>query len=163
MVRSGNNVHSVVGSVRLNVNLKVATCAELVSQKKSSHLQSFNLLVDELVRELTELAEGPSATERCLNDPDCKPKYLVEKIEGDCRAILKEHEKLSADKYLDDAVYRSLVSEALEVKEAGRDKFLLWLHGAEEALLIKSRLLRAAQRERAMTRARKAIRGHVSR
>mmetsp|Transcript_66827 Transcript_66827/g.178648 ORF Transcript_66827/g.178648 Transcript_66827/m.178648 type:complete len:320 (-) Transcript_66827:183-1142(-) len=59
--------------------------------------------------------------------------------------------------YLDDAVYRSLVSEALEVKEAGRDKFLLWLHGAEEALLIKSRLLRAAQRERAMTLEKKLV------
>ncbi len=138
--------------VRVNANLKARSLTELEEAKKTMHVAAFRYLLGELGKDLGELAAGEKAQEKkkaetgIANDhyggTDFEGKKisrggtleaLCEGIMEDCHAILTKHEGLSAADFLDDGVYRYLVAEALETKEMGKIKFLLWLHGTEAA------------------------------
>ena len=151
--------------VRVNANLKARSPTELEEAKKTMHVASFRYLMGELDKELGELAAGEEAQERKKADTytggfsvtdfegneierEGTVEALCEGIMEDCRAILTKHEGLPAADFLDDGVYRYLVAEALETKDMGKIKFLLWLHGTEEAGMINvSKHLKACHRE----------------
>ena len=102
----GRQIH-----VRLNLNLKVRTCAELVQQKKLAHLSGFDQLLAELGRDLRELARGPAAARRMLGDPDARGAmdHFVRGIVEDVHKVAAAHRELDARAYLDPDEYRSLV------------------------------------------------------
>jgi hypothetical protein len=151
--------------VRVNANLKARSLTELEEAKKTMHVAAFRYLMGELDKELGELAAGEEAQERkkadantgrfCGTDFDGNEidregtlEALCEGIMEDCRAILTKHEGLPAADFLDDGVYRYLVAEALETKDMGKIKFLLWLHGTEQAGRINAfKHLKACHRE----------------
>ena len=138
--------------VRLNANLKARSLAELVAQKRIMHAAAFGYLISELDRDLRELVAGPAVAERMLTDQyarehDGSPTYLVERIIEECRSIHTKHSILETEQFLDDDMYRSLVAESLKVKDMGRAKFSLWLHGSETAWAIAPKGLKAAWRE----------------
>ena len=151
--------------VRVNANLKARSLTELEEAKKTMHVASFRYLMGELDKELGELAAGEEAQEREKADTyngsfvgtdfdgnkirrEGTVEALCEGIMEDCRAILTKHEGLPAADFLDDGVYRYLVAEALETKDMGKIKFLLWLHGTEEAGMINvDKHLKACHRE----------------
>ena len=151
--------------VRVNANLKARSLTELEEAKKTMHVAAFRYLMGELDKELGELAAGEEAQERKKADTftgvfgwtDFEGRYicrggtvkaLCKGIMEDCRAILTKHEGLPAADFLDDGVYRYLVAEALETKDMGKIKFLLWLHGTEQAGSINTCLhLKACHRE----------------
>lgn len=152
--------------VRVNANLKARSLTELEEAKKTMHVAAFRYLMGELDKELGELAGGEEAQERKKADAssglfggtDFEGKRMIsrggtvealcEGIMEDCRAILTKHEGLPAADFLDDGVYRYLVAEALETKDMGKIKFLLWLHGTEMAGRINAfKHLKACHRE----------------
>ena len=136
--------------VRINANLKTLTVEEIRAQKKTTHLAAFDFLVDELARDLADLAESPEAEERSAADPHAAAASrfrLAERIVEQCHEVVRRHAGLDAAEYLDDDAYRTLVAEALAAKEMGKDKFSLWLRGAEPARWLLDRGLRACQRE----------------
>jgi hypothetical protein len=136
--------------VRINANLKTLTVEEICAQKKTAHLAAFDFLVDELARDLGDLAEGAAAEARAAADPHAAAVsrfQLAGRIVAQCREVRERHAGLGAEEYLDDDAYRTLVAEALAAKEMGKDKFALWLHGTEPARWLLDRGLRACQRE----------------
>jgi hypothetical protein len=141
--------------VRLNANLKARSLAELVAQKRIMHNAAFGYLISELERELREQLDGPDCLERMKTDQyakewDGNPTYLVDRIVEECREVQAKHGRVSTEDYLDDDVYRSLVSESLMVKDMGKDKFSLWLRGNETAWAITSKGLKECSREWSM-------------
>ena len=134
----------VVGKVhvRVNANLKARSLRELEEAKKRMHVAAFHFLLDELETELKELAAGEEAAERSRTDTACSSYFSVEAlcdgIMKDCRSILAKHEGRAAADFLDDGAYRYFVAESLETKDMGRYKFLLWLHGTDNAGEINS-------------------------
>ncbi len=141
--------------MRVNANLKARSLTQLKEAKKSMHVAAFRYLLCELEKELGELASGEEAQER--KKAGTKPgtyewidfegktirregtvEALILGITEDCRSILSKHEGFPAEDFLDDGAYRYLVAEALETKEMGKQKFYLWLRGAEEAGIINA-------------------------
>jgi hypothetical protein len=151
--------------VRVNANLKARSLTELEEAKKTMHVAAFRYLMGELEKELGELAAGPEAQERTKADPYTGSfrgtdfegnkierggtvEALCKGIVEDCGAILTKHEGLPAADFLDDGAYRYLVAEALETKEMGKTKFLLWLRGTDEAGRVNAyKNLKECQRE----------------
>ena len=138
--------------VRLNANLKARSLAELVAQKRIMHNAAFGYLISELERELREQLDGPECLERMKTDQyskewDGNPTYLVDRIVEQCREVKSKHGRVSTEDFLDDDMYRSLVSESLMVKDMGKDKFNLWLRGTETAWAIASKGLKECWRE----------------
>mmetsp|Transcript_42079 Transcript_42079/g.87924 ORF Transcript_42079/g.87924 Transcript_42079/m.87924 type:complete len:657 (-) Transcript_42079:439-2409(-) len=147
----------VVGRLRLrlNANLKARNLSELEGQKKQMHLASFKYLLDELERQLVEMASGPEAKRKSdLYDPYTKADFgttsvqYAAKIVKQTREVLA-HEHLPAVDFVDDDVYRSLVAESLEVRDMGKEKFFLWMRGPHNnwAIDLKDRSLKACHRE----------------
>ena len=151
--------------MRVNANLKARSLAELEEAKKTMHVAAFRYLMGELDKELRELAVGSEAEERRMSDSgtggfvgtdfegneifrEGGVEALCQGIMEDCGAVLRKHEGLPAEDFLDDGVYRYLVAEALETKEMGKTKFLLWLCGTEKAGSINAfKHLKQCQRE----------------
>ena len=146
---TAHGVITVMG-LRVNANLKARSLLELEEAEKRMHVAAFRYLIDELEKELRELAAGEEAEERKKTDNGLSGSFsatpagkkieregtveaLCDGIVEDCRAILTRHEELPAEDFLDDGVYRYLVAESLETKDMGRYKFLLWLRGSEDA------------------------------
>jgi hypothetical protein len=148
----------VVGRLRLrlNANLKARNLSELEGQKKQMHLSSFKYLLDELERQLVEMASGPEAKRKSdLYDPYTKADFgttgvqYAAKIVEQTREVLLAHEQLPAADFVDDDIYRSLVAESLEVRDMGKEKFFLWMRGPLNnwAIDLKNRSLKACHRE----------------
>ena len=148
--------YGIVGKlrVRVNANLKAPTLTELLNQKRNMHLASFRYLVAELGKELEELGRSEAAAARegvdefQPNDWRHKPtSEFIEHILSECRAVLRQHEAMSAEELLEDGAYRSAVAEALSVKEMGKKKFMLWLTGGPQKLFVMRRGLKQSYRD----------------
>ena len=128
--------------VRVNTNVKFRFLEELVEEKKRLHINTFKYVMDQLEKQLLDLAQSDDAKIRAAMDQrdwEVSATDLVTAIMQDCRAVVSLHSNREAEEYLDDGTYRAMVEESLAVKEMGRYKFLLWLEGSETAVEIKSR------------------------
>ncbi len=146
------SAHGILSKVqvRLNTNLKALSLQQLVEQKRRMHLASFAYLLDELEKELQEQAQGSEARAREEMDQmahDCRACDLCDSIMEQCRAILAAHESCTAEDYHNDDLYRSLVSESLDTKEMGKNKFRLWLYGREFAYYLRPKPLKGCNRQ----------------
>ena len=140
--------------IRLNMNIKSRTCEDLVSLKKEMHISSFKYLLGELEKELKEDSQSDAAVVRAKNDISFAFSWqgytldsFVNGIVAQCTDILQAHQRLEPEQFLDDAIYRAVVSESLEVKDMGKYKFKLWLKSPEEAEKIQKQGLKLCQRK----------------
>jgi ankyrin repeat protein len=134
-VLDGGGVLTVV-SVRVNVNLKTETVEELKTKKKQLHLASAHAMVEELRCELGEWAAAPSAAERLLQDSTRGDTFttttLADAIVNQCEAVVKRHQEVVVEDYVDDGVFRALVSEMLDTKAWAKEKTQLWMRDATQ-------------------------------
>ncbi len=139
--------------MRVNLNLRSRTVEEMLGQKKSLHLSSFRFLLEQSRAELHALAESPAAVERAGRDAypfvvlGLTMHDLLGRIEADCADVLKRHEAVPPERYLDAALYRSLVAESLDTAAMARSKLLWWLEGCNTLPFVRDRPLRRAHRE----------------
>jgi hypothetical protein len=137
-VTEGGGVLTVV-PVHVNINLKTETVDELKEKKKRMHLSSARLLADEVKSELERNLQSDDIKQRYQQDQfktHMSVSYTVETfsrtINDQCDAILKRHSSLSVTDYVDDNVFRSLVTEILNMKSWAREKWNLWLRDTAE-------------------------------
>jgi hypothetical protein len=145
--------------VRIDANLKALTIEELLMQKKAMHLNAFSFLVDEVERDLRALAEGDKAAERTRRDRTASEvtcRLLAERITAQCRSVLKRHEEVPPEQYVeDDGVNRLLVSESLDVVDMAKSKWDLWVGGGEAAQWLLDRGLNSCRRQWQMLQERR--------
>jgi hypothetical protein len=120
--------------LRVNANTKTPTCQELKDQKKRMHLASFQYLLNNLEKDLRERAATSVAEERKKQDVSysyCERGGLglLDKIKKNCRVVYDAHKAVSEELYFDEAVYRSIVAQSLDVIAMGQNTFQLWLYG----------------------------------
>jgi ankyrin repeat protein len=139
--------------VRVNLNLKTETVEELLEKKKSMHVTGFEFRVNELRQRLQDEARVGNAEARVKRDKDdhgmhWEKEHSVESfIEAQVKkveAVMERHRAIAAADYSDDAVYRSLVEESLEVASMAQSALQLWLrnvlwsiHKLEEKPLLE--------------------------
>jgi hypothetical protein len=141
--------------LRVNTNTKTPTCQERQGQKKRMHLTAFQYLLDHLEKELRERAMDQDAKEKQKSDSSYAwleqgQCGLVSNIMRKCRRIYDSHKAMNDEVYFDDAVYRSVVSESLDVIAMGKNMFLLWLHGGMNAYFVTGHPLLECHRLRIM-------------
>jgi hypothetical protein len=147
--------------LRVNANLKGLTLEQLRSQKKDRHLSSFRSMVDEVRKELGELAGSEEAAERCAKDAnrqyDVKVNCheLVDKILAACNDCLKKQVEIPVEDYEDEAVFRGIVTRALETREMAVSKFRWWLKSTRRMSDVQDTPHTRAHREWIMWRERR--------
>jgi hypothetical protein len=125
----------------------------MVAQKKSMHVASFRFLIGEARADLIKMAEDRGAAARLAADSskgwrEDTVEGLMDKIVDQCMAVLLEHKGRAAGDYAKDSVYRSLVTEALDVKARAVAKFRLWLDDKSQYIFaVMGRPLRRANRD----------------
>jgi ankyrin repeat protein len=131
--------------VRVSVNLKAERLEQLEEKKKSIHLTGFEFRVNELRQKLQRLATEGNAEARLKRDKDIqgedhKKDYSVE---GFCQAqvkkvetVLLRHQSRAAADYSDEDVFRTLVSESLEVARMAESALLWWLRDKEQHIFL---------------------------
>lgn len=123
--------HGVVTtySVRVNSNFRTETVEELVEKKKNLHLAAFRSNVHHLRNTLDSVAMAPMMSAEGEGVPRITSTIVDDlNIINDCKVVLRQHETISADRYIDDASYRSLVSQMLDCLSWANHKLLLFMH-----------------------------------
>ena len=121
--------------VRVNINLKTETVEELKDKKKRMHLVSARAMVEEVRYELQQWASCEEALDRLQRDDSRNKKggpfsteTLAAAIVKQCVLALKRHEDTCVEEYVDDGIFRSLVSEMLDIKAWALEKKNLWMN-----------------------------------
>jgi hypothetical protein len=126
--------------VHLSLNLKTETMEELVAKKKRMHLDAARLLVDEVKTELELLAVSSDSNERRKKDITAEGSDALQQfaasINSHCEAILERHKNTDASRYVDDNMFRDLVSEVLNMKSWAKQKWNLWLKDESQYLSV---------------------------
>jgi hypothetical protein len=119
--------------VHLSVNLRTETLGELVEKKKRLHLASAVAIVEEVRHELEQWATSPEAAARLRRDPwhgDYTAASLAAKIVEECNSVVKRQREAAAEDFVDDGMFRGLVSEVLDTKTWAKEKKELWMQDA---------------------------------
>ena len=141
--------------VRVNANVKARTIEELEEQKKIIHLSSFKCLIDEVEHHLENLITQDQTRvkiqKETYNVSEEEQQVMlhdfVESIVLECKARLYRHRRTNVEFYLDDSTFRTLVVQALEVKEMAISKFMYWLKGKQNIFQVKNCPMMFAHRE----------------
>jgi ankyrin repeat protein len=119
--------------VRVNINLKTETTEELKEKKKRLHMVSACTMLEEVRYELGQWAASAEAAERLLQDSSRNDggtftaATLCDAIVCQCAVVVKRHQEVGADEYVDDGVFRALVNEILDAKAWAKEKKWLWM------------------------------------
>ncbi len=140
--------------VRINSNLKTDTVEQLVSKKKDSHVASFAAALDEVWHDLQAEASRCNAESRLCRDRTRNQKdtglggvegagcWSVADVLGcimkQCTAALQRHKTLSPDTFVDEAMFRLLVTDLLNTKQFAKEKLRLWLHDNNQLVVFWS-------------------------
>ena len=136
-VTEGGGVLTVV-PVHVNINLKTETVDELKQKKKRLHLASAGAIAEEVRYELEQWAASAEAAARLLRDPTRNQggtftaATYAAKIVEQCDAVLKRHREMGMEEYVDDGVFRGLVSEMLDTKAWAIEKKQLWMQDSSQ-------------------------------
>jgi hypothetical protein len=136
-VVDGGGIVTIV-PVRVNINLKTETVEELKEKKKWLHLASARAIVEEVRHELGEWAVGTDASTRLQRDTtrnqggSFTAVSLAAKIVEQCADVVRRHEAMAVEDYVDDGMFRSLVSEMLDTKAWAKEKARLWIQDASQ-------------------------------
>jgi ankyrin repeat protein len=131
-VVAGGGVLTVV-PVRVNINLKTETTEELKEKKKRLHLVSARAMVEEVRYELGEWAASAEAAARLQRDTSRNQggtftaATLSAAIVQQCAAVVERHQDVGVDEYVNDGVFRALISEMLDAKAWAKEKKELWM------------------------------------
>ena len=92
--------------VRVCANLKCLEVEELEGEERDDHITAFRRILTETARALKDTAGGSHALERLQRDITREQEgvtytleRLVEKILGECEAVLKRHAIVSPERY----------------------------------------------------------------
>ena len=130
--------------LRVSANLKASTCEEIFKQKKTLHLTTFRARIDEISRNLHDIAAGEGAQSRLAETKKYKVdrafnmKHLVDTILNKAKDVLTKHETTLADKYNEDGVFKMLVQEMMDVSTHATS--LLHLFIEDKTKFIKTML-----------------------
>ena len=120
--------------VHLSVNLKTETLGELVEKKKRLHLASAGAILEEVRHELEQWASSEEAAARLQRDPypffdgvEYTPASLAAEIIKQCDTVVKRHEKIPVKGFVDDDMFRGLVSEVLDTRAWAKEKKEVWM------------------------------------
>jgi ankyrin repeat protein len=152
-VTEGGGVLTVV-PVLVNINLKTETVDELKQKKKRLHLASAGAVVEEVRYELEQWAASAEAAARLQRDTSCNyggtftAATIAAKIIEQCDAVLKRHRETGMEDYVDDGVFRGLVSEMLDTRAWAIEKKQLWMQDATQYVcLLQNESLRNCHRQ----------------
>ena len=132
--------------VRVNLNLKTETVEELLEKKKSMHLTGFEFRVSELKVKLQDIALAGNAEARLQKDIKSAEGYswaarkvfsvggYIDAQVNKVQAVLERHRARCAADYCDDAVYRRLVAESLDVVSMAHSALVWWLEDCEQRI-----------------------------
>jgi len=118
--------------VKVNLNLRMETVEELKEKKKRSYVVSARAMVDDVRFELEDWKASSKAVARLLQDPTRNQQgtfttaSLAAKIVDQCQ-VVHRHFEVSAQEFVDDGMFRMLVSEMLDIKLWAKEKILLWM------------------------------------
>lgn len=118
--------------VKVNLNLRMETVEELKEKKKRSYVVSARAMIDDVRFELEEWKASSEAAERLLQDPkrDQEGTFttdsLAAKIVEQCQ-VVDRHFEVPAQEFVDDGMFRMLVSEMLDIKLWANEKISLWM------------------------------------
>jgi ankyrin repeat protein len=151
-VTAGGGVLTVV-PVHVNINLKTETVDELKAKKKRLHLASAGAVLEELRYEFEQWAASAEASERLLRDPTRNrggtftAATLAAKIMEQCEAVVERHKATGVEEFVNDGVFRALVSEVLDTKAWAKEKKELWMQDASHRIyFLKDESLRTCHR-----------------
>jgi hypothetical protein len=130
--------------VRVNANLKTETVEELIEKKKRMHLSAARLLADEVKADLEQLSNSLESKQRYQQDQTgCEDGFTLETlfrtICEQCEVVLMRHSSSSLSDYIDDNVFRSMVTEILNMKTWAHEKWKLWLRSTSEYIRFVQR------------------------
>ena len=116
--------------IRIIPNMKTQTVEEALQTKKSLHISAFAYQMDELHREITELMTSDEAESRleesrnaglarCDNMSDwdrVTTAWVVNNVMVVCRSVLSKHQKMDAEDFTDDSIYRAVSTEMISTR-----------------------------------------------
>ena len=138
--------------VRMNMNVKTMTVDELVSQKKTMHLSSFQFIINDLSMKLDSLSSDILARSRTDWDvADCDRQEKVEAfgsfIVAQCKEAFQRQAQRPDEDFLDQMIFRSLVIEMLDFNMFAHSKVRSYLEDPSSMLrLLHKTALRSAHR-----------------
>jgi len=149
-------------SVRVNANLRTETVEELVEKKKRMHMTSAQLLADEVKGELERQAASTESLERKKRDLSAWEPALLQvfcsKINAHCEAIVERHRSTDAADYVNDSIFRGLVSDILNMKSWAQEMWQLWLKDESKYIVVVQDLSLSACHRMWLSHLRKRIR-----
>ncbi len=144
-VVDGGGVLTIV-PVRVNINLKTETVQELKEKKKRLHLASAIAIVEELRYELEQWSSSAPAAARRELDPSRQEQggpfttaTLAAAVIRQCEAVVKRQAETAVEEYVDDGVFRALVSEMLDTKAWAKEKIQLWMRNSLQHICFLQR------------------------
>jgi len=151
--------------IRVNVNLKADCLEQLEQKKKIIHMTSFEFRVNELRQKLRDAAASGSADARFKMDQARQGKFwqkphsvigFIEALMSKVVEVVERHRARPASHYCDDAVYRSLVAESLEVAHMAQVTLRWWLTDDKQSIHVVQEftLLRSLRRYESFLRLR---------
>jgi ankyrin repeat protein len=139
-VTAGGGILTVV-PVHVNINLKTETVDELKAKKKRLHLASARAVLEEVRYELEQWAASAESSERLQRDPTRNhggtftAATFVAKLMEQCDAVVERHKATGVEEFVDDGVFRALVSEVLDTKAWAKEKKELWMQDASQYIV----------------------------
>jgi hypothetical protein len=128
---NGKTTRLTTVPVRLNVNLKAETLEQLENKKKDWHMTSFQYRIEELRNNLKLISLEGNAAARLqrdgIRDSSITVDQLIENLIKKVVDVKSRHYLVNARDYSNEAIYRSLVSESLDVCRYARSILQLWL------------------------------------
>jgi ankyrin repeat protein len=139
-------------SVKVNLNIKTQNVEELQEQKKTMHMVSARAMIEEVRYELFEWVECADAKARFQLDPSrskASLRDLALATVEQCINVVKRHETVPLEQYVNDSTFRALSSEILDTKLWAKEKKELWMHDLSQYLVfVRTFSLRACHRLR---------------
>jgi hypothetical protein len=138
MLKDGMQTTLTTVPVRLNVNLKAETLEQLENKKKTWHMTSFQYRIEELRSQLKDTTRERNAAARLLRDghreTSISVDQLIENLVSKVQEVKIRHENIDPRCYASESLYRSLVSESLDVCRYARSILELWLEDSSKRI-----------------------------
>jgi hypothetical protein len=127
-----------VFSVSISINLKTETVEELTGKKKSMHVTAFKSIIDETKQwmhayaEESGRAQARAATDKRYSEREGRSiSWFISQTMKDMERIMEADAKLSDNDYVNDLMYKALVTRMLSSQEWVKQKLWLWLENQE--------------------------------
>ena len=124
--------------VKVNSNLKTETVEELVTKKRDLHLAAFRYRIDEIKKQLKDVAETRKADERLEQDrtrEGYSVQLFLDKIVEQCKNVYSLHEAVSIEDFNSDRKFRSMVRQMVDIKDMAMSKLEEWLENREHSFI----------------------------